>query len=421
MRKVLVLLFSVLLNSAHASTGCTDNNMAWDLYKKKQYSEAIILFKCNGTPKANSILGYMYEHGKGVSVDYKKASEFYHLAAKAGDRIGQFNLGTLYKKGLLGKPDFEKAFKYYSMSSKQGFLPAKRGLGKLYAHGQGTPKDVQKAISLWEEASAGGDNKSTLILAEVYSTNNFGVKNLSSAKGWATRALKNGVPKAKDLLSKVNAELQQIENKKKKESKLVSSKNQVPKNTRCPVGSPVEGFKDFKFGMSEKEVDAILGGKHYQLPLLGEQRFLYTAFNDDCLDKIWIEITDITKEQDNQLNKLLRKKYGLSFAPSEMDFDKYNAITRNRERAWATDTWALGDGRQYGKEDYNLLWGYADGQVLYMLRKDLVSAGFCHIDLCKSVVSGYLFYLNNQRAKEVLNEGLKRTRIRNKKTTINDL
>jgi hypothetical protein len=432
MRKVLVLLFSVLLNSAHAFdidldevvdgylSDCEDLNKAWELYDKKQYSRAILLFNCNGTPEANSALGYMYEHGEGVSVDYKKASEFYYLAADAGRRDAQNNLGSFYENGRLGKPDYDKAFKYYLLSSKQGYALAKRNLGRLYVNGKGTPRDVKKAISLWKEASAEGNNSSTYLLAQVYSTNDFGVKNLNSAKEWATRALKNGMPQAKDLLAKVNAELQ-VENVKKKETKLVSSKNYVPRNSWCPVGSPVDGFKDFKFGMSKKEKEEI---KRDKTPLLGEERYIYTAFSGDCLDKIWIELHDITQKQNLELRKLLPKRYGLSFAPSKIDFDKYNAITRNSDRSQSNgDGWFTEEGREYKNQDNNLIWGYADGQVLFMLRKEWVADLRCmsYFEGCKSRVSGYLFYLNNKRAKEVLNEGLKRTRIRNKKTTINDL
>lgn len=502
MRKVLVLLFSVLLNSAHAFdidvdemvdgflSECEDLNKAWNLYDKQQYSRAIILFNCNGTPEANGALGYMYEHGKGVDVDYKKASEFYHLAAGAGRSDAQNNLGALYENGHLGKPDYDKAFKYYSKSSEQGHALAKSNLGRLYANGKGTPRDVKRAISLWKVASAKGNHPSTYLLAQVYSTNDFGVKNLNSAKKWATFAIKKGMPEAKDLLAKVNAELH-IQDMKKKESSaklhiqdmkknisagrispgqrrcvsdtysfdaykssgyyslnnecfkmikkesgkwkmetdrgeyITASEGYVLKASwvpeKCKASSPVDGFKDFKFGMTWEEEKKI---KQRVISLLGEERDIHTKFKKNCLDKIWIEFHGITQKQNLELRKLLPKKYGLSFAPSKIDFDKYNAIKRNSDRSNSDgDRWITREGREYDNRDNNLIWGYADGQVLFMLRKEWVSDLRCvsYLEGCKSRVSGYIFYLDNQRAKEVLNEGLKRTRIRNKKTTINDL
>ena len=48
---------------------------------------------------AQSKLGFIYQHGQGVDVDYKKAIEWYEKAAKQGQPEAQFNLAGMYAQG----------------------------------------------------------------------------------------------------------------------------------------------------------------------------------------------------------------------------------------------------------------------------------------------------------------------------------
>src|SRR5262245_48322100 len=49
-------------------------------------------------PGGQFLLGYLYEHGLGVSRDYHKAAENYEAAALQGDPNGQNNLANLYHR-----------------------------------------------------------------------------------------------------------------------------------------------------------------------------------------------------------------------------------------------------------------------------------------------------------------------------------
>ena len=40
-------------------------------------------------------LGWMYENGRGTSVDLEKAAHYYSIAAERGDAVGQCNLAYI--------------------------------------------------------------------------------------------------------------------------------------------------------------------------------------------------------------------------------------------------------------------------------------------------------------------------------------
>ena len=50
-------------------------------------------------PDAQFVLGYLYEHGKGLPLDFSKAAENYRRAALQGYSPAEMNLGALYRHG----------------------------------------------------------------------------------------------------------------------------------------------------------------------------------------------------------------------------------------------------------------------------------------------------------------------------------
>ncbi len=85
----------------------------------------------------------MYEKGKGVDKDYKKAFKWYELAAKQGQPVAQYNLGNMYERGEgLAKDDIQ-AFKYFSLASLNGNQEAKESKDALEK--KMTPAQLEKA------------------------------------------------------------------------------------------------------------------------------------------------------------------------------------------------------------------------------------------------------------------------------------
>ena len=61
--------------------------MGWDAYKNKDYATALREWKPlaeRGFAPAQSLVGLMYEKGRGVPQDYKTAVKWYRLAAEQG-------------------------------------------------------------------------------------------------------------------------------------------------------------------------------------------------------------------------------------------------------------------------------------------------------------------------------------------------
>jgi len=95
-------------------------------------------------------LGMLYEQGKGVKKDHKRAADWHLLAAEAGLADAQFALGYLLEKGtangtVLDTPDFVGAVHWYSRAANQGFGPAQQNLAQLHMRGQGTARDLTLA------------------------------------------------------------------------------------------------------------------------------------------------------------------------------------------------------------------------------------------------------------------------------------
>ena len=130
------------------------------LLEKKEYGEAydvMVSAAEKGLAAAQSVLGYMYDVGIGVTQDYVQAEHWYRMAANQGDVDAMVHLGTMYYSGLEDygiHKDFNKAFHYYSRAANFGNdAEAQLYLAYMYLRGEGTEQDLEKAFE-WTEKSA---------------------------------------------------------------------------------------------------------------------------------------------------------------------------------------------------------------------------------------------------------------------------
>ncbi|ALE01711.1 tetratricopeptide repeat protein [Candidatus Pseudothioglobus singularis] len=98
-----------------------------------------------GHDGAQTSLGWMYEHGKGVVKNDKKAVDWYTKAAEQGHIGAQNNLGVIYFNGDTAPLDYKKAFSWFNKAAEQGYAEAQYFLGLMYAEGLGTLKSLKKA------------------------------------------------------------------------------------------------------------------------------------------------------------------------------------------------------------------------------------------------------------------------------------
>ena len=84
-----------------------------------------------GNALAQNNLGLMYDSGKGVSKNPKKAFEWFKKSAENGNHWGQLNAGKCCLNGYGTKKDKDKAIEYFKLSAKQGNKEAGKELRKL--------------------------------------------------------------------------------------------------------------------------------------------------------------------------------------------------------------------------------------------------------------------------------------------------
>lgn len=127
--------------------------------EKKEYGEAYDAFVSaaeKGLASAQSVLGYMYAEGWGVTLDPLKSEHWYRMAANQGDIDAMVSLGTMYYSGVEDygiHKDFNKAFHYYQNAAYNGDAAAQFYLACMYLKGEGTEKNLEAAF-IWTEKSA---------------------------------------------------------------------------------------------------------------------------------------------------------------------------------------------------------------------------------------------------------------------------
>ena len=110
-----------------------------------------------GSTLAQYNLGRMYFSGEGVDQDYKKAKEWFNLAAVQQYAPAQNSLGILYDKGLGVRRDYAEAVNWFRHGAEQGYTPAQISLGLQYADGHGVAKDYAEAVKWFNIAAELGE------------------------------------------------------------------------------------------------------------------------------------------------------------------------------------------------------------------------------------------------------------------------
>ena len=90
-----------------------------------------------GDVRAQSTLGLLYYHGRGVRKDDREAIKWFRTAAEQGDKRAQFHLGFMYAEGQVAPQDYAEAVKWYRLAADQGDAEALYNLGLAYAKGEG--------------------------------------------------------------------------------------------------------------------------------------------------------------------------------------------------------------------------------------------------------------------------------------------
>jgi len=113
-----VMLIISLLVSGLAIAGPSED--AKQAYDRGDYKTAYRLNKSlaeRGSPVAQSNLGLMYYHSRGVSQDYAEAMKWFRKAADQGDADAQYSLGLMYAIGKGVPQDYVLAYMWLNLAS----------------------------------------------------------------------------------------------------------------------------------------------------------------------------------------------------------------------------------------------------------------------------------------------------------------
>lgn len=95
-------------------------------------------------------IGSLYYKGRLGKVDYKKAVEYYTLAADNGNRQAQENLGYCYYYGRDIEVDYKKAFLYFSLGAFDGHINSLYKIGDMYRNGYYVDKNSIEAFRIYK-------------------------------------------------------------------------------------------------------------------------------------------------------------------------------------------------------------------------------------------------------------------------------
>src|SRR4030066_328431 len=111
----------------------------------------------HGSPFSQNALGSAYVDGNGVPQSYEEAVKLFRKAADSGHADAQYNLGLLYYKGRGVTQNYQESAKWFRKAAVLGQAGAQHNLGVAYAHGRGIPQSNVLAYMLFNIAATNGN------------------------------------------------------------------------------------------------------------------------------------------------------------------------------------------------------------------------------------------------------------------------
>jgi TPR repeat protein len=130
---------------------------AYAAYQAGRYAAALRVagpLAEQGDARAQSLMGYLNYHGRGVKRNDPEALRWFQLAGEKGDAEAQYHLGIMYGEGQSVPQDYAAAAAWYRRAADQGHAQAQYNLGLAYAKGEGVEQDNVQAHMWFNVASA---------------------------------------------------------------------------------------------------------------------------------------------------------------------------------------------------------------------------------------------------------------------------
>jgi TPR repeat protein len=164
-----------------------------------------LMFFRLGHATAQNNLGYCYQYGQGVEMNYGEAVKWYKLSVEQGQASAENNLGFCYQCGIGVKKDLSEAVRLYKSSAEKGYAVAMYNLGLCYLNGMGIPSDPVKSVQLIKSSAEQGHTAGQVKLAMCYEEG-IGVPNKDTREAirWYVMAARRGDETAMKALKRIH-------------------------------------------------------------------------------------------------------------------------------------------------------------------------------------------------------------------------
>ncbi len=184
-----------------------DYSKAFDYYSRVTRSESMALQDQDSINHSNIALGLMYIKGHGVEVDEDTALEHFETASENGSAKASYYIGQMYESGVGVDRDYEKAMEYYLLAADKDYAPALNQIGYLYYNGYGVDVDFASAVYYQKLAALQGYAIAQVNLGFLYE-NGYGVeRNLETALSYYEMAADSGYEGATEAVVRVKAQI----------------------------------------------------------------------------------------------------------------------------------------------------------------------------------------------------------------------
>ncbi len=240
--------------------------------------------------------------------DYRSALNVWLPTAQQGDPKAQTMVGEIFERGLGAQPNYEAAADWYKKAADQGYAQAEFDLGALYEQGLGVPQDKLTALNWYRKAS--GLSKDSVIFqsaaAEEQSALRKQLEAQISQRERQIEALQKQVDGLQRQLGKDKSAAEQLQSLKGLLAQLQSQRGDdqqrlaaMPTYRSADSARP-ESSKGGKFEQGRQiEYHRKSFGRYYAL-IIGVQDYQH-------LDNLASPVNDV-----EQAKKVLEQKYGFS-------------------------------------------------------------------------------------------------------------
>lgn len=151
-------------------------------------------------------LGDLYLGGNGVTVDLKKAFDYYQQAADAGSDAAAIKVAEMTAVGSGVAPDFKAGLQMVKSIADRGNVEAMVSLGDILSGGDAGPMNPDQSIIAYEKAASLGNVTAMLKLGDIYRGGRFAARDDRKAAAYYRKAADTGDAYGIFALGRFNSE-----------------------------------------------------------------------------------------------------------------------------------------------------------------------------------------------------------------------